>query len=72
MEDNNEMDGYMEFFYQFSKDAPAISVRLSPGSDLSEVLTSFEGFLRAAGYVFTGEVDIIREQTPQYDESERN
>ncbi len=71
MEDT-EMDGYMEFFYQFGKDHPAISVRLSPSSDLGEVLTSFEGFLRAAGYSFTGEVDIIPDEVPQESEAEMN
>ena len=55
----------MEFFYQFDKDHPAISVRLSPSSDLSEVLVNFEAFLRAAGYCFPGEVDIIRDEAPQ-------
>ena len=70
--EETEMDGYMEFFYQFGKDHPAVSVRLSPSSDLGEVLVSFEAFLRAAGYCFTGEVDIIRDEVPQDSEAELN
>ncbi len=56
---DNEMDGYMEFFYQFGKDHPAVSVRLSPASALPEVLETFEGFLRVAGYHFGGQLDFV-------------
>jgi hypothetical protein len=63
MEDNT---GMIEFFYQFKEGDPAVSVRLSPGSDLLHILEAFEGFLRAAGYSFHGQVDIVTiEAIPQ-------
>lgn len=62
---DNEMNGYIEFFYQFSDRHPAVSVRMSPDAAIPEVLEAFEGFLRAAGYHFTGQLDITQEE-PQY------
>jgi hypothetical protein len=64
MEDNT---GMIEFFYQFKEGDPAVSVRLSPESDLPLILESFEGFLRAAGYSFQGQVDIITTQIVEQD-----
>lgn len=63
MEDNT---GMMEFYYQFDAQHPALSIRLAPDSQLSTVLESFEAFLRAAGYNFNGQVDIVTiEAIPQ-------
>lgn len=63
MEDNT---GMMEFYYQFDVARPVISVRLSPETPLPDVLGAFEMFLKAAGYNFPGQVDIITtEVVPQ-------
>lgn len=62
--------GYIEFFYQYSDKHPAISIKLPPDSDLTQLFESFEGFLRAAGYQFEGRIDIVDYITP--DESEIN
>ncbi len=59
---DNEMDGYMEFFYQNSPSDPAISMRISPHSDLGQVFEAFEQFLRGAGYHFEGRLDILSDE----------
>ena len=70
MEDNT---GMMEFYYQFDIAHPAISIRLSPETPLPEVLEAFESFLKAAGYSFPGQVDIIAtEIIPQDENAELN
>ncbi len=65
MEDS-EMNGVMEFFYQFSDRHPAVSIRLSPETALPEVLESFEQFLRGAGYHFNGDIEIVENEEPEY------
>jgi len=63
MEDNT---GMMEFYFNYDGQHPAISIRLSPDSSLPVVLETFEAFLRAAGYNFPGQVNIITvEEVPQ-------
>lgn len=69
MNDNN---GKMEFTYQFADLSPKVTVTLSAGSALPEVLESFEAFLRAAGYHFDGQVDIIEAITYQDPKAEEN
>lgn len=69
----DEMNGMIEFFYQFSDRHPAISVKLSPDAALPELLTTFEQFLRGAGYHFDGEIDIIKyDIVPQDENAELN
>ncbi len=70
MEDN-EMDGYMEFFYQFNQKSPAVSIRLSPDTALPEVFEAFEQFLRGAGYSFNGQIDLV-DDVPQDSQAEYN
>ncbi len=65
----DEMNGMIEFFYQFSDGHPAISIRMSPAAALPEVLQTFEQFLRGAGYYFDGQIDIVRFETVQQDEN---
>ena len=63
MEDNT---GMMEFYFNYDGQHPAVSFRLSPDSALPVVLETFEAFLRAAGYTFPGQVNIITvEEVPQ-------
>lgn len=50
------------FTYQYDKTSPKVVVRLHSDSTLDEVLTQFEGFLKAAGYSFDGELDFIEEE----------
>ena len=70
MEDNT---GMMEFYFQFDAAHPAISIRLAPDSDLSVVLETFEAFLKAAGYNFRGQVNVITvEEVPQDPSAELN
>ncbi len=62
MEDNMEkLKGKMEFYYQFDEGYPTVRVTLEPSTALGEVFESFEGFLRAAGYVFNGTIDTVDE-----------
>lgn len=69
----NNTGGVMEFFYQADEKSPAVSVRISPHSNLTDVLESFEGFLKCAGYSFEGEVDIISyKMVPQDPNAEAN
>lgn len=49
------------FTYQFDEKSPKVTVELSPESDLGEVLEQFEAFLKAAGYSFNGQVDIVED-----------
>lgn len=53
-----DMNGKMEFTYQFSDKEPKVTMLLSPDSDLNEVLECFEKFLFAAGYSFEGRIEI--------------
>lgn len=70
MEDNT---GMIEFYYQFDSQHPAISIRLVPDSPLPEVLEAFEAFLKAAGYNFSGQVDIVTvEAIPQDPQADLN
>lgn len=52
----------IKFEYQFDKTSPKVVVKLSAESTLDVVLMQFEGFLRAAGYSFDGELDFIKEE----------
>lgn len=62
--------GYIEFFYQYSSTHPAISIRLAPDSDLTQLFESFEGFLRAAGYHFDGTIEIVQAEEQVSDEAQ--
>jgi hypothetical protein len=53
-----ECNGKMEFTYQFSEGDPKVTMTLSPGAGLGEVIESFEAFLIAAGYSFNGQLEI--------------
>lgn len=53
-----EANGKMEFTYQFSDHDPKVTMTLSPGMDLGDVIEAFETFLLAAGYVFNGQLEI--------------
>ncbi len=67
-------DGLMEFFYQFDSKHPAVSMKLSPESSLPEVFEAFEAFLRGAGYVINGEIDLVDRVNygPQDENAEMN
>ena len=39
-----------------------VSVTLEDGANLSEVIERFEGFLKACGFVFEGELDFVKEE----------
>lgn len=60
-------NGRMEFIYQFSDVDPRVSVRISPQATLDEAIQSFEGFLKAAGYIFDGELIIESKETANED-----
>lgn len=44
----------IKFEYQYDSTSPIISVTMLPDMTLDNVLSSFEMFLRASGYVFDG------------------
>lgn len=67
-----EANGKMEFFYQFNDQEGSVLMTLHPGSSLPKVLEAFETFLRAAGYVFDGQVDIIDSYIPTDPNAEQN
>lgn len=52
----------MKFIYQDSKYSPKVEVTIQNDATLSEVLVAFEHFLKAATYVFDGELDIVDEE----------
>lgn len=54
----NEFKGRMEFFHQYGDDSGSVKMTLPPDATLEEALEGFETFLRAAGYVFDGQVEI--------------
>lgn len=56
------MEGRMQFTYQFEIGSPKITVTLGPQTGLPEALSSFQAFLKAAGYSFNGEL-VIEEDT---------
>lgn len=56
-----EQAGRMYFEYQAGENEPLVQVTLSPHVDLSEAITQFEGFLKAAGYAFEGELDFVED-----------
>lgn len=49
----------MRFTYQYDKGSPKISIRLSSDVCLDEILESLASFLRAAGYVFDGNIETV-------------
>lgn len=55
----------IQFIYQYDKNSPKVTVELSAESGLGDVLEQFEGFLKAAGYSFTGHIDIVEEENVQ-------
>jgi hypothetical protein len=65
MEDS-EMNGMIEFFYQFGDRHPAVSIRMSPDTALPELLQAFGEFLRGAGYHFNGDIEIVENGEPEY------
>lgn len=54
----NEDNGKMEFFYQYKEGDGSIAMTLPPDASLAEAIEGFETFLRAAGYVFDGQLEI--------------
>lgn len=64
--------GYIEFFYQYDDRHPAVSIKLQPDADLTELFETFEGFLRAAGYHFTGTIDLVDNSSAPQEESAQN
>lgn len=65
--------GKMEFFYQYDEYTGSVTMTLSPGTPLPQVLEAFEKFLLASGYVFDGIVDIVDEvSVPQDPNAEQN
>ena len=64
MED--KMPGRIYFEYQFNKTAAKASLELSPEATLEEIIEAFERFLKAAGYVFNGQL-IIDYKEPNHD-----
>ncbi len=56
-----KLNGKIEFYYKFDDGHPEIVMTLSPEADLSQLLETFEGFLRAAGYSFEGIINITNE-----------
>jgi hypothetical protein len=55
MQENN---GKMEFFYQYKEGDGSVRLTLPPDASLDEAIEGFETFLVAAGYVFTGRLEI--------------
>jgi hypothetical protein len=53
-----DKEGRIYFEYQFAEQHPKISVTLSPESTLTDVLASFQDFLRCSGYAFEGDIVI--------------
>lgn len=53
-----EPTGKMEFFYQYGKDEGSVAMTLPPDATLEEALEGFETFLLAAGYSFSGHIEI--------------
>lgn len=51
----------MKFTYQYDDVSPLVEVTISPQSTLLETLEAFEGFLKAAGYHFDGELDFVQD-----------
>ena len=54
-----EVVNMMKFTYQFDEKSPLVEVTLDSSSTLGEIFTSFEGFLKASGYAFDGDIDIV-------------
>lgn len=57
------MEGRIYFEYQDDVHTSKVAITLSPDSSLSEVLESFEQFLKAAGYIFDGVIDITEKES---------
>lgn len=53
----------MEFKYRFDEQSPVITVSLSSEATLTEVVEIFERFLKAVGYCFDGNLEIVEETT---------
>ena len=53
-----ECNGKMEFFYQYKEGDGSVSITLPSDATLEEALEGFETFLLAAGYSFSGRVEI--------------
>ena len=54
----------MKFTYQYDASSPLIEITLSPDATLGDALFYFEGFLKASGYAFNGEIDLIESIGP--------
>jgi hypothetical protein len=55
----SDEEGTFKFVYQYSPSHPKVVIELHRDSTLhDDVLPAFEGFLKAAGYVFDGEIVI--------------
>ena len=52
----------IKFEYQFEELAPKIVVEMDSQSTLDEVVQEFTNFLRGAGYVFEGDLDIVNDR----------
>lgn len=49
----------IKFEYQFDGTSPKVQIELHADSSLSEVVIAFESFLRASGFSFHGNIDIV-------------
>lgn len=54
--------GEIKLIYRYT-DQLEVKMRLNPDLSLDEVVAHLEGFLHAAGYGFTGRLEIIDEVT---------
>lgn len=57
----------MRFEYQWDADSPRIVVELPAYATLSDVVEAFNGFLRASGYVFDGQLTIQEAEEDEID-----
>lgn len=59
---------YPETFPKGTDDNEDIIMRIDPQSNLSDVIDSFERFLKACGYYFDGHLEIV----PEFSNEENN
>lgn len=60
----------MKFSYQYTQESPLIEFTLNPESTLDTVVEEFERFLKAAGYVYGGELDIVTSHESELNEKD--
>jgi hypothetical protein len=52
----------IKFESQYNDASCKVQMDLSSDATLSEVLEAFESFLKATGYVFSGQIDIVENE----------